>query len=261
MADQAKWAERIAAMLRQAEDPGATPEERETFFNKAQELMAKYAIDEALLRASGKDKRADPISKNEFVTVGIYRHALFMVDYYVLINNGCQVLEIPGSPWRTIEGKVYKETRVLSAVGYESDIEKARVLATSLKLQCMMAESRWWEENKALYKNLTKGKQHQARRGFMLSFARGAYKKMQDASARGRASAEQEHGTNSVALVLRDKSLAVKDEFNKLYPHTKTTTSRMSQGDMFARGAGYEAGQRADIGQDAFTGSKKGLNR
>ena len=47
MEDQNKYADKIAGLLRKAEDPAATSAEAEAFFAKAQELMTKYAIDEA----------------------------------------------------------------------------------------------------------------------------------------------------------------------------------------------------------------------
>jgi hypothetical protein len=136
------------------------------------------------------------------------------------------------------------------------------MLLTSLKLQAMRAENVWWTEHQDLYRSYGKGQQHAARRGFMKSFADGANKKMQEATARGRAQAEKEHTKDSVALVLRDKSLAVQDEFEKQFPNTVTgRRSRMSAGDAFARSHGYEAGQRADVGQPAFGGKKKELNK
>src|SRR5437868_13324419 len=102
---QDKWADKIAALLRKAES--TTPEEAELLMAKAQELMAKYAIDEAMLNAARgvKDRKADPIMWDEFVTVGIYRHALYMIDYYVLLVFGCKPIELSGSPWRTVDGK------------------------------------------------------------------------------------------------------------------------------------------------------------
>jgi hypothetical protein len=256
---RAKWADRIAALLRKAESTDSA-DEAETFFAKAQELMSKYAIDEAMLAASNPEaRRSDPVEWDEFVTVGIYRHALYMLDYYVLLVNGCKAIEIPGSPWRTIDSKTYKETRIIRAVGLKSDIEKARIMATSLKLQCMRAENTWWKEHQELYRSMPKGKQHQARRGFMLAFASAAFTKMKEAQARGQKSAEAEHGKDSVALVLRDKSLMVSDEFNRVYPQTRGKTSRLSAGDAFARSHGHAAGQRADIGQPTVGGNRKQL--
>lgn len=247
MTTQEKWAEKIAALLRKAEQAG--PEEAEVFFAKAQELMAKYAIDEAMLAASNPDaRRNDPIGWAEFVTVGIYRHALYMIDYYVLLVNGCKPIEVPDSPWRTIDGRTYKETRILEAVGLQSDLDTARHLLTSLKLQCMRAESVWWNEHRHLYEGAKKSEQHQARRGFMFAFGQAAHVRMKEAMAKGKETAEQEHGQNSVALVLRDKSLAVAEAFTDRYPSTRKTKSRISQGDAFARSHGHEAGQRADIG-------------
>jgi len=263
MTTQEKYADRIAKLLRKAES--TTPEEAEALFAKAQELMAKYAIDAAMLRAAGNlSQKDDPLTEEEFVTVGIYRHALYMIDFYVLSVNGCEVVEFTGSPWRTIDGRTFKQTRVLKAVGYKSDLDRARVLLTSLKLQCMRAETSWWKENEYLYKSMSNGDQHKARRGFMFSFGKGANKKMQDAVAAARKTAETENTSGtSVALVLRDKGQMVRDEFEKRHPNLRSSRSRISQGDAYAREHGYAAGQRADTstGGSAMGGKRKEINR
>ena len=257
---QEKWADKISALLRKAES--TTPEEAEMLMAKAQELMAKYAIDEAMLRASRGDKHADPIEWDEFVTVGIYRHALYMIDYHVLLVFGCKPIEISGSPWKTIDGKVYKQTRVLRAVGLKSDLEMARMMATSLKLQCMRAESVWWKENEHLYRGMTSSKQHLARRGFMFAWDQAAHNKLIEANRKARQTADAEHGGESVALVLRDKSLMVADEFARMYPKTRTSRSRLNAGDAYAREHGRAAGARADIGTPTMGGSsRREINR
>lgn len=259
MTTQEAYADKIRKLLLKAES--TTPEEAELLFAKAQELMSKYAIDEAMLAASDKaNHRADPIVWDEFVTVGIYRHALYMIDYYVLLVNDCKPIELSGRPWREVDGKVYKETRVLRAVGHKSDVNTAKILATSLKLQCMRAESAWWNEHKDLYRGQSAGKQHQARRGFMLAFGAATFTRMKAAADRAKAAANTEHGASSVALVLRDKAMIVASEFEREYPKVRKSTSRLSQGDAFARGKGREAGQRADLGGPAFGGSRKAIN-
>ena len=254
------YAEKIAKLLRKAES--TTPEEAELLYQKAQELMAKYSIDEAMVAAaSGTSARNDdPIVKEEFVCVGIYRHALVELTFHVLHNNGIKVVQAHGSPWRQVNGKVYKETRVLYAVGYKSDIDRARALEISLHLQAMRAENQWWSEHQGLYGHVTSGEKHRARRGFLFGFSTGAGVKLAEATSRGRKLADEEHGSDSVALVLRDKSLMVQDEFTKLFPDLRSVKDRKSRGDSFARSKGYEKGKTADVGQPGISGRRKALN-
>lgn len=262
MTIQETWADKISKLLRKAESTDSA-EEAEAFYSKAQELMAKYAIDEAMLAAARdfKDVGANPIIKQEFVIYGIYRYPLMNLCFAVLRNNGLKAVLLYGSPWRTVGGRVYKETQVLDAVGYKTDLERASLLYTSLQLQALRAENIWWKEHKPLYSHLKPSKQHQARRGFLFAFAEGANKKLAEATQRGKKAAETEHGSDSVALVIRDKSLKVQDEFNKHYPSTVSLKDRKNHGDQFARSHGYEAGQRADVGQSNLGGNRKEINR
>jgi hypothetical protein len=254
MSSQESYAEKIAKLLAKAES--TTPEEAEALVSKAQELMAKYAIDEAMIAAARglSGSKSNPIVSEEFVSVGIYRFPLERLTFYVLRTNGIQVIKLSQPGWRTVDGKVFKEADVLVGVGYKADIDRARVLATSLMLQAIRAENTWWKEHQPLYRGAKRGG-HFARRGFLFAFADGVYKKLTEATARGRKAAEEEHGGDSVALVLRDKSLAVKDAFEEMFPETRKSKDRKDKGDMFARAHGFESGQRADVGQPGMSGS------
>jgi len=253
---KAKYADKIAALLRKAEKTDH-PEEAEAFYSKAQELMAKYAIDEAMLEASrGKQARSsDPIVKEEFVLTGSFREALRDLTAHVLRNNGVKVIKLSDPGWREVGGKVYKQVVVLVGVGYKSDLDRARILDTSLQLQAMQAQTRFVKEYKYLY---TRDRDlFLARRQFLFDFASGAGTKLSEATARGRAEAEKEHGSTGVALVLRDKDMMVADKFTQFFPHVRNVRRRQAAGDAFAGGKGYEAGRRADVGQPAAGGGKK----
>jgi hypothetical protein len=257
---KAKYADKIAKLLNLAENT-PFPEEAETFTARAQELMAQYAIDEAMIEAArGISGESAKIVREEFVFIGIYRFPLADLGHRVLKVNDCQVIQMAGKNWREIDGKVYKETVVYKAVGYKGDIDRARVLVTSLMLQAITAETAWWAKNKELYKHEKKGG-HYSRRQFLFSFSHAVHKRLKEAKEKGRATANKEHGGDSVALVLRDKSLAVRDEFTKMYPHTRKSGASYSAGDAFAGEAGRAAGEKADIGGTKLGGpSRKQLN-
>ena len=256
---KAKYADKIAALLRKAEST-PHPEEAETFFTKAAELMAKYAIDEAMLASREGRKQDDKYAEEEFVTIGIYRHALYWIDYYCLIAAGCEAFQISHPGPRVIDGREYAQTRVLVGCGFTTDLERARMLAASLKLQAMRAEISWWDANSYRYEWETKGKQHAARRGFMLAFAQGAWSIMTKQNEQAKQDANKEHGESSVALVLADKKDLVRAEFEKNHPDlTKGRSSRMDDGGYEARSAGYNEGKRADVGRPAAGTGRKAL--
>jgi hypothetical protein len=149
---------------------------------------------------------------------------------------------------------VYKQVVVKVAVGYQSDIDRARLLDASLQIQAMRAQAAFVKEYGYLYSGRDL---FLARRQFLFDFAQGANTKLTQATARGRAEAEKEHGESSVALVLRDKSMMVADEFAKLFPNTVSHKRRQAAGDAFAGSKGYEAGRQADVGQPAAGGGSK----
>lgn len=257
---KAKYADKIAALLRKAEST-PHPEEAESFFTKAAELMAKYAIDEAFLAQREGRKADDQYAEEEFVTIGIYRHALYWIDCYCLWAAGCELYEITRAGARVVDGRRYAQTRVVVGCGYKSDLDRARMLATSLKLQAMRAEISWWDANEYRYEWDTKGNQHAARRGFMLAFAQGAWSIMTKKNEAAQKEAAKEHGETSVALVLANKSDMVRYEFEKRHPDLrKGRASRMNDGGYEARAAGYSEGKRADVGKSGVGTGRRSLN-
>lgn len=257
---QEEYARKIAALLAKAES--TTPQEAELLLQKAAELMEKYRIDQAMIdAAAGKRTQTnDPIVQEEFVAVGIWRFPIGLMMRLALQHNGIQTVKLIDPGWREIGGKVYKQTEVRSAVGYKSDIDRVRMLLTSLQIQMMRAELAWWDEYSYLYSHESNSKQHVARRGFMFGFAQGAGEKIKAGIDAGRKTAEAEHGSDSVALVLRPRELMVKDEFQKLFPSLRNVKDRKNHGDDFARGKGWVAGQRSDTGGSKLGGSKQQLN-
>lgn len=259
---QAKYADKIAKLLAKAES--TTPEEAEILTAKAQELMAKYAIDEALLAAArGFRSETDKVVKEEFVVIGIYRFPLAELATSVLYFCDCKVVVRGGKNPREIDGKMYRETIVYWGVGFKSDIDRARLLFTSLMLQAIRAENAWWKENRHLHEHKTR-KGHYERRQFLFSFANAAFAKMMEAKRAAQAEAAKEHKmtTDSVALAIRDKNQLVAEAYNDMFPYLKKgRSSNFQGGGLDSHAAGQAAGQRADIGGTKLGGSRKQLGK
>jgi hypothetical protein len=257
---QEAWAEKVDKILRKAES--TTPEEAEMLFAKAQELMAKYAIDEAMLRQAGHASD-DGIVRVEFVITGIYRFPLSDLCFRVLKNNDCEVVQYGGKNPRYVGGKLFKETVVYCAVGFKSDIDNARLLYTSLELQAIRAESIWWKKTRdePPYCWLKPKEQHYHRRQFLSSFGYGVDEKMKAGKGSAREQADAEHGSTGVALAIRSKEIVVKSEFDKMFPDLRAGRSKgMKGGSMSAHEAGKAAGRQADVGDPKLGNKRKALN-
>jgi hypothetical protein len=261
MTTQEKYADKINKLLKKAES--TTPEEAEVLMAKAQELMAKWAIDDAMLEEA-RGLTVDEIIQKDFVHWGIFRNEMGMIAYYVLLNNGCKSVLYKGP--RMADGKLRKQTWTLTGTGFKSDIERANILNASLQIQAVRAQAEWWKENRHFYSDNRQG--YHARRQFIMSFGTAIARKLREATARGKQEAmkEQEAAgktSQSVELVLVSREQLVQQWYDDFYGDSlgKSRERGKIGGDSYAAAAGYKAGERADVGQPGLRGSKKSLNK
>jgi hypothetical protein len=263
---QEKYADKIALLLRKAES--TTPQEAELLISKAQELMTKYAIEEAMIDAARGVER-DEITEEEFIYVGIFRKALGALGYYIMQANGCRGVYAEWPSFTDADGKTWKEVYRLNAIGFKSDIERIRALDASLQLQATTAMTRWWkEEDRSWY---SRADAYKARREFLFAFASGVNNRLHIAKRAGEKAAAKdvvsqtsqtaEEATASVALVLRSRKDRVDDWIDEKYGKLRSSSSRSyASGGAGARTAGFSAGSRADIGQPGM-GSRKAIGK
>lgn len=258
MTEKETYADKINKLLLKAES--TTPEEAELLMAKAQELMTKYAIDEAMIAAAaGKSPQRGDVIRENLDIVGKFRIALVRLAYYILLVNDCKAVLYAKAPPVTIDGKVYKQVERLEIVGFKSDIEAAKLLFASLNIQSARAMASWWKENEDRYLYARDGG-HLHKRQFILSFSNAAYERLLQAKHRGQASAKEEHGSG-MELVLRDRNQMVLEKYNELYPDLTSSKQRLKGGDMNSHQAGHAAGQKADIGDPKLGGTKKQIAR
>ncbi|MFN8049955.1 MAG: DUF2786 domain-containing protein [Acidimicrobiales bacterium] len=218
------------------------PAEAEAFTAKASELMARYAIDEAMLWADHPGDGGVPTE------VRILIHRPFTAQKAVLVNSvanvsGCQAIRLG----RTADGR----GETMSVIGFPSDVALVETLVTSLFLQLTTAMTAPGTQRPGA----TASQVSAWRRSFISGFTstvceRLAADRRRAASERDRAAdgaaAASGHGT-STAVVLRDRSAAVQADMRQRYPHIRT--SRVSAGTSEAgRRAGTSAGRTADLG-------------
>lgn len=264
MTTETKYAEKIAKLLNQAENAGATPAEAEAFMQRAAQLMLEYAISEAMIDAvRGIDR--DELVQENFDYTGVFQYGTLRVGSAVAAHFGLrcvQSLNNPGSP---------KYSR-LYVVGFKSDVARARLLDTSLQVQCAAAHQAWYKENKESMSWMDKGLVYRTRRDFVFGFASGVGAKLSEASRAARVEAKAheaeraevtlEAASASVELVLVGRKKRVEDYYDTVWGgKTRSSSTRYRGGSSGGRGAGYSAGLAANTNTGAGIGSRGVLGR
>lgn len=225
------------------------PEEAEAFFNKASELIARYAIDEAMLWAAGSTGREQPTELRLVV------HSPYVGQKAVLVGrvaqaHGCRAIRFGAGSARDGE--------VIAVVGFPTDLRWVETLVTSLLVQLTAAMLA------GCPKGLSSSQSAGWRRSFIIGFAEEVGDRLQedrevaarDADAARAAGARRDsQAEHSVSLVLVERSQEVRDEFRKRFPHTQTTRAS-SGGSRAGHHAGRAAGREASLTRDSVGGRR-----
>jgi hypothetical protein len=233
--------ERVRKLLAKAEDDAVTPAEAEALTAKAAELMARYGIDRALLAAARPetDRPANRIIDVPNPWAQVRAHLLAGL----VSAMRCQCVLLPASGGKRVH-----------VFGYTSDLERAEMLYTSLLIQmahglavapvpATAPSSRAW------------------RRSWLLGYTSAVITRVRAAEERAASDAgdQRDRGGPSTALVLADRSLAVRRQCEQAYPVTRKM--RITYSGSGYR-TGYAEGERADIGGTRLrNGSRRALTR
>lgn len=206
---------RIRALLAKAEATGF-PQEAEALSAKAQELMTRHSIDEALLasRAPGKDAPGA-------CRIGVdppYETAKAVLLDAVAGANRCRAVWDESLGFSTV-------------VGFEPDLEAVELLYTSLLVQATAAMTKAEAAQRAGGRKRTKT----FRQSFLAAYAHRIGDRLADA-AQGQAT--QAEGELLPVLAARD--VAVADHLERMFPKTVTTRLRG-----VSDAAGWEQGAAA----------------
>lgn len=224
---------RVRALLTQAEDKAVTPQEAEAFSRKAEELIAKYSVDIALLEA--KTDKGKP-GQRKIKVANPYAKPKVVLLNGITLAHSCKAI------WHSSQGYV-------TVVGYESDLEVVEMLYASLLLQAtnasLKAETPVWENTRSF------------RTSFWYGFASRASHRLEEMKAKAEREAV-ENSTAGTALVLRDRQADVDQAFREAFPSTrKASGGRVGSGSGF--GAGRSAANRADLGGQRLAGARGAL--
>ncbi|MER6996556.1 DUF2786 domain-containing protein [Streptomyces sp. NPDC000410] len=201
---------RIRGLLAKAEATGF-PEEAEALTAKAQELMARYSIDEALLAA--RTHRADVPGACRIGVDAPYEEAKAILLHAVASANRCRTVWNSGFGFSTV-------------VGFEPDLEAVELLYTSLLVQGTAAMTRAEAGQRAGGRKRTKT----FRQSFLLAYAHRIGDRLAAAKEHAAQEAEAARGTGGddggLLPVLAARDVAVTDHADRLFPSTVTTRVR-----------------------------------
>jgi hypothetical protein len=200
-AQDSRMLTRIRALLAKAEATGF-PEEAEALSAKAQELMARHSIDEALLAARTHAKDAPGACR-----IGVeppYETAKAVLLDAVAGANRCRAV------WNESLG-------FSTVVGFEADLEAVELLYTSLLVQATTAMTKAEAAQRAGGRKRTKT----FRQSFLAAYAHRIGDRLASA-AEGQVTATE--GALLPVLVARD--VAVADHMERMFPETVTTRMR-----------------------------------
>lgn len=221
---------KVRALLAQAEDPAATPEEAETFSAKAEELIARYAIDAALLEAKSQHRGKPTVRK--FEKVEGYAKAKAHLLAGIAKAHGCRIIQ--------------HSDKTLTVIGFQSDLDVVEILYTSLLVQASHASVASHRTDRSF------------RTSFWYGFAHRVYQRLEETRRVVVQEAVEETHSASTALVLRDREEEVDAYQRELFPNLrKATGARIGSRDGF--GSGVSAANRANIGTSSLGGGHRAL--
>ncbi|MFJ4328287.1 DUF2786 domain-containing protein [Streptomyces tricolor] len=203
---------RIRALLAKAEATGY-PEEAEALTAKAQELMARHSVDEALLAAEAPAPDAPGACR-----IGVeapYEQAKAVLLDAVATANHCRAV------WNEPLG-------FSTVVGFEADLEAVELLYTSVLVQATHAMTSAEAAQRAGGRKRTKT----FRQSFLAAYAHRVGDRL-------RAAAETQV-TQDLLPVLATRAIAVTGRLERMFPETTTTRLRG-----VSDAAGWTEGARA----------------
>ncbi len=217
----ARMLSRVRALLAKAEST-VYEQEAEAFTAKAQELIARHAIDEALLHTV--EDVGDP-SVRRIMIDDPYADAKAYLIAEVAGANRCRVVHSSDLGWVT-------------AFGYDHDLDAVELLSTSLLAQATGAMIRQGPRRDAAGRSRTRS----FRRAFLLGFAQRIGERLRRATDEQMSSSDDDR-LLPVLAVREDRLLAAQE---RAFPDLVRRTTSASNPTGWS--AGRAAAERADLG-------------
>ncbi len=211
---------RVRALLAKAEST-TFPEEAEALSAKAQELMARHAIDGAMISAGDRAGRgADDVPTGVRLPVDDpYASAKSILLSEVASANRCSAVWSKGLGFSTV-------------LGFESDVGFVEILYTSLLVQATSAMVAAGPRVDRSGRSRTRS----FRQSFLLAYATRIGDRLRAAERAGEAAAAEEYG-DAMLPVLADRSATVAAARNAAFPGAVTRSVSVTNGAGWAAGA------------------------
>ncbi|MYZ36910.1 MULTISPECIES: DUF2786 domain-containing protein, partial [unclassified Streptomyces] len=197
---------RIRALLAKAEATGY-PQEAEALTAKAQELMARHSIDEAVL--ADRSHRGDVPGACRIGVDAPYETAKAILLDAVASANRCRAV------WNSAYG-------FSTVVGFEPDLAAVELLHTSLLVQGTAAMTRAEAAQRAGGRKRTKT----FRQSFLMAYAHRVGERLAEATARTTQEATADTEGGALLPVLAARDVAVADRTDRMFPETVATRVR-----------------------------------
>ena len=222
----ARVLERVRALLAKAE--ATTFEaEAEAFTEKAQELIARYAINEALLHDACDV--GEPAVRRLLVDDPYVRAKAYLVQVVAEANH-CRSVQVPALGWVTV-------------FGYEHDVDAVELVSTSLLTQATAAMVRQGPKRDHEGRSITKS----FRRAFLFGFADRVGERLRRETHDQVSVASEADGRLLPVLVARDERVRAAQE--AAFP--QAVRSGVSLSNAAGWQAGRAAAELADLGTAA----------
>lgn len=225
---------KIQALLNKAEGTD-NESERDAYMAKANELLVKWGIDDAMLAS------ANASSTDQVVTVTVKLEGIYQSAWLRLASYTASAVRVVKTFKRS-----YKHYVEVTFVGYASDVARVELLFTSLQVQAARALGTWWSADISLQfhwsgRKLTAQERYVERRAFLLGFSDAAHDKL--ALRHREAVTETGPGTE---LAIVDRASLVQQWMNEKFNLTTGRRTSLRTGVSFYDGAA--AGRNADVG-------------
>lgn len=243
MSDQEKYASKIRSLLNHAERAG-TQEEADTFFAKAQDLMTKWAIDDAMIQQAAEKNEKEQIEKRQIVLQFRFYKADASILQAIAVNNQARVLITDQKGEKRGEYIAY-------LVGFPSDLDRTEMMFASMMIQL----NRALEDHLRNYPEIKADRSANKRE--RKSFRYGFGTRLQDRLKEAKSVASSDGTANPYAVALRNRDQEVEDYLAQM--GARRSRGGRQQTSTSGYMAGVDAADRADVGNPAVGGNRKSL--
>lgn len=215
---------RVRALLAKAES-STFDDEAAAFTAKAQELMARYAIDRAMVADAGRGPRVRPGERTVYLDAPYAREKFFLLAAVAKAND-VRAVYVPVDSAGTL-------------VGFDEDLRTVEVLFTSLLVQAtsgMLATGTDAASRRRRY-----------RQSFLIAYARRIGERLTEARDVTVRAVDTERG-GTVLPVLASRAAEVEDALQRRFPTMSSMKATARDPNGWRRGVA--AGDRADLGSD-----------